>query len=147
MKALIDGDTRWCSSCKSHKSRADFHKQAHYCKVCANAKARQHHHRRMMEDPLYRDKKKDAHVRTTHGVSLEQYNAMLEQQRYCAICNVDLLSINRSLVHYDHCHASGKYRSFLCTNCNRGLGHFKDSIESLETAIKYLKEHKHNGKD
>jgi hypothetical protein len=28
---------------------------------------------------------------------------------------------------------------FLCNNCNRGLGRFKDSIESLEAAISYLK--------
>jgi len=39
----------------------------------------------------------------------------------------------------DHCHTTGEFRGFLCTNCNNGLGRFKDNIEFLEAAINYLK--------
>jgi hypothetical protein len=39
----------------------------------------------------------------------------------------------------DHCHNTGKIRGILCTKCNTGLGSFKDNIELLMNAIKYLK--------
>jgi hypothetical protein len=39
----------------------------------------------------------------------------------------------------DHNHLTGEYRGFLCHECNRALGNFKDSISLLESAIKYLK--------
>lgn len=41
----------------------------------------------------------------------------------------------------DHCHASGKIRGLLCDLCNRGIGHFNDSVELLYKAIKYLELH------
>jgi hypothetical protein len=30
-------------------------------------------------------------------------------------------------------------RGLLCNNCNRALGYFKNSIENLEAAVRYLK--------
>ena len=38
----------------------------------------------------------------------------------------------------DHCHTTGKVRGILCQSCNGGLGLFKDNIDSLRNAIKYL---------
>lgn len=38
----------------------------------------------------------------------------------------------------DHCHKTGKVRGVLCQKCNTALGGFKDSIELLENAIRYL---------
>lgn len=37
-------------------------------------------------------------------------------------------------------YSSGKIRGMLCNLCNQGLGHFKDNIEAIERAIKYLEE-------
>tara|TARA_R110001606_G_scaffold338036_1_gene486108 strand:- start:1603 stop:2016 length:414 start_codon:yes stop_codon:yes gene_type:complete len=39
----------------------------------------------------------------------------------------------------DHCHTSDEFRGWLCHNCNRALGLFKDRVDSLERAIDYLK--------
>lgn len=39
---------------------------------------------------------------------------------------------------FDHCHASGKFRGWLCYGCNLTLGHAKDSPETLRALADYL---------
>lgn len=39
----------------------------------------------------------------------------------------------------DHCHKTGRFRGWLCDNCNGSLGHLGDTVEGLEKAIDYLK--------
>jgi len=41
----------------------------------------------------------------------------------------------------DHNHLSNKVREFLCFDCNTMIGNFKESIETIESAIKYLIKH------
>lgn len=45
---------------------------------------------------------------------------------------------NASVWVVDHDHKTDYFRGFLCHNCNRGIGVFKDDIEILNRAIKYL---------
>jgi len=72
------------------------------------------------------------------GISLEQYNATLKQQKgVCAICRKKCKSGRRLAV--DHCHKTGMNRGLLCSKCNRGLGLFNDSPKLLLAAIKYLR--------
>ena len=42
----------------------------------------------------------------------------------------------------DHDHETGQVRDLLCHNCNRALGLFQDSIETVEAALNYLKKWK-----
>lgn len=56
------------------------------------------------------------------------------QRGKCAICGAPK---KRELV-IDHDHATGFTRGLLCQPCNNGLGHFKDSPESLRAAALYL---------
>ena len=37
-------------------------------------------------------------------------------------------------------HKTGKVRGLLCSECNFGIGKFKDNISILKKAIKYLEE-------
>lgn len=60
-----------------------------------------------------------------------------EQDGICAVCS-DPLDLGPNRTHLDHCHETGKLRGLLCFGCNVGLGHFKDNLETLASAIKYL---------
>ena len=41
-------------------------------------------------------------------------------------------------LHLDHDHETGKFRGWLCSNCNLGLGLLGDSLGDIENAIEYL---------
>jgi hypothetical protein len=70
------------------------------------------------------------------NITKEQYDTMLhEQGGVCAICK----GVCTRALAVDHCHTTGKVRGLLCNNCNRGIGHLKDSVEILEAAINYLR--------
>lgn len=43
---------------------------------------------------------------------------------------------------WDHDHATGKFRGWLCRRCNVGLGYFKDSVDHMQKAIDYLNKSK-----
>lgn len=76
----------------------------------------------------------------TYGVSEDQYYSIKESQNHsCAICGTHQDELNKRLA-VDHCHTTGKVRGLLCTLCNTGLGKFKDSVDTLSAAIKYLEE-------
>ena len=59
----------------------------------------------------------------------------LKQGKVCAIC---LESITLENSNIDHDHFSDMIRGLLCTGCNVALGSFRDSIDAMERAIKYL---------
>jgi hypothetical protein len=52
----------------------------------------------------------------------------------CACCGRS----DKKLV-LDHCHVTGKFRGFICQNCNLGIGRLGDNIEGIKMALKYLK--------
>lgn len=79
-----------------------------------------------------------------YGVTPEQFEKLLSlQNRACAICHVEFTQTPD----IDHDHKTGIVRGLLCTNCNNGLGRFKDNVEALESAIKYLTKGLANGLD
>lgn len=55
----------------------------------------------------------------------------------CMICGKEFENAKEK--HVDHSHATGKIRGILCRSCNCGLGNFRDSIDLLKSAAKYLK--------
>jgi len=38
----------------------------------------------------------------------------------------------------DHNHKTGKFRGWLCPQCNRSLGHFGDDLEGIMRVVRYL---------
>jgi hypothetical protein len=82
---------------------------------------------------------KDYHLRQRYGVTEVQFRAMVaDQGGLCAICGVILILDDKRTAHQDHNHETNKPRGVLCSSCNQGLGNFKDDIDRLESAIKYL---------
>jgi len=82
------------------------------------------------------DKVKNNELRKRFGITLEDYNNMLEAQNHkCKICGG---TDSHQALSVDHCHTTGKIRGLLCTDCNKGIGMFKDNITLLQSAIEYL---------
>jgi hypothetical protein len=78
-----------------------------------------------------------------YGLTIEQYDLMvIKQAGRCAICAGPPVHNKRLTV--DHSHSNGTVRGLLCSECNSGLGFFKDSIIILERALKYLQRDRTN---
>lgn len=84
-------------------------------------------------------KRRAGRLSKTYGVSLDDFEAMLEAQNGgCAICAKPHQEVKGERLHVDHCHATGQVRGLLCSPCNHGIGNFKDNVERLKKAAKYL---------
>ena len=80
-------------------------------------------------------------LRRKYGVSVEQYNTLLEiQNGRCSICGRSA-SDNGKLLAVDHAHQTGLVRGLLCNDCNSGLGFFHERQDLLMEAMTYLENH------
>lgn len=124
-----------CNKCNTTKPLSEFHKKAgrkdghsSTCKACVNNRKRPY-------DPRAN---KNSHLKRTYGITVDEYEAMLESQGgVCAICG-GTEKIEGRLMAVDHCHTTGAIRGILCSNCNRSIGLLGDNIDILKSAIKYL---------
>ena len=135
-----------CTKCKVEKPLAEFHKWAstpdgyHYnCKDCKKA-----YRKANDQQPHNLARTKAYHFKYKYGITVEQYNEMLEKQNgVCAICFKEETHKSRSgnvvPLAVDHSHETGAVRGLLCHACNVSLGNVRDSIEVLENAIAYLR--------
>jgi hypothetical protein len=86
------------------------------------------------------------------GMKSGSLKLMLEDQdNKCAICNLPETRIftNRvtkemriACLCIDHDHQTGNVRQLLCHDCNTMIGKAKENIQTLQSAIDYLKKHK-----
>lgn len=68
-----------------------------------------------------------------YNLTEKEYNDLYEAcNGICPICSV------KKVTAIDHDHKTGKVRGLLCHDCNRGLGIFKDDVNMLAKAAKYL---------
>lgn len=126
----------YCRICGETKSKDSFYrKNATVCKLCANKQTIEW----QKDNPeAVKQIKRRVKLKEKYGLSINEYNKLLEKQGGgCAICGQ--VSGRRNL-DVDHSHTTGKVRGVLCENCNKALGLYRDSVELLEKAIKYLKE-------
>jgi hypothetical protein len=119
----IEVETKKCNQCDRHKPLAAFsfnsgakHRRSK-CKICESIQAKQRNKFKLFKAP-------DNHI--------------------CPICKrneqecKDKGGKKSGTWCLDHNHHTGEFRGWLCHECNRALGNFKDNPELLESAIKYL---------
>jgi len=135
-----------CARCYTTKPLSEFTvrksgpRKGHpmsYCKPC-----RVHRQTQNYNNDTYQRIVRPYQLRVKYGVSVDEYNLMLEKQGFtCAICGTDdgASAKGSKTFAVDHCHTTGAVRGLLCNNCNRALGLLKDDLSVLESAIKYLK--------
>lgn len=93
---------------------------------------------------------KSGRLKRTYGITLEQYNLILEKQdSRCAGCLVHKNRVDKYFaVDHDHSCCAGRkscgqcIRGLLCSSCNMVLGGVEDNLNTLLRLVTYLKKHK-----
>lgn len=141
-----DGHRGECKACNSAAKKAWY--RANTDRVKANVKRWQkedaeHHNaqqRVRRQDPERKRKERAGHLRRKYGITLEQYEEMLEAQGgVCGICEREP-NPNISL-HVDQDHETGAIRGLTCFRCNQAMGAFSEDPVLLRAAASYLDSH------
>lgn len=137
-----------CTRCRETKPRAYFHAMKHgrdglaaMCKRCHVETTRERRNRDAASIKRTGKYAWRSHIKGKYGITEAEYLRLQEwSQGGCAICgerpDIEARRVKRLSV--DHNHVTGKVRGLLCTNCNGGLGKFKDSVRLLRIAMAYL---------
>ena len=134
-----------CKVCnKEYKPRARNNKG-----ICSNFNCRYDckiEKNKIWKQERPRDRNRLKHHLKPFNLTVEEYEAMEEYQDHsCKICGIhkslnakDKNGVPKRLS-VDHDHETMQIRGLLCNLCNSALGSFKDNIEFLKNAIRYLK--------
>ena len=132
-----------CKLCKEEKPLTEFYlfyskwSNKNYtscrCKSC-HGKYKQNN----VNTPKNRKTEK---LKLRYGLTFEKWEEIRKQQNFsCMICGISEQENGRHL-DVDHCHKSEKVRGVLCNHCNSLLGHSRDNIGTLKSAISYLEKY------
>jgi Recombination endonuclease VII len=136
---LLTG-SRVCRLCEKRKPMTEFHwanRQRHRRRTCKGCDYKRSTRTRALNPAKYARAARARTFLRKYGITLEGFDALLVEQRYrCRIC---LERLYTDTTHVDHDHQSGRVRGLLCTNCNLGLGHFRDDPWRLRGALAYLR--------
>lgn len=128
-----------CRSCSIVKPSSEFSLYSasrdglfHRCAECSRLAGKARYHEEKHKRPWL-----ERHLRLTYGITVEQYETMLEEQgSACAICGAT--EHGGKNWHVDHDHETGAVRGILCQGCNLALGGTRDNPDTLIAAAKYL---------
>lgn len=154
------GKTKLCTSCCVEKPTLEFRSLSRgnprprsHCKICESEAQRERSRRPENKDRMefnrrnWEKKNPKAHRRIQLRRSfrkkgcpenkLDHWVDRYLMTTHCQICQ-DLPQDRWNSLHVDHCHDTGVIRGLICSNCNFGLGKFKDNPKRLIAAAKYL---------
>lgn len=88
------------------------------------------------------DKTRNKYYQKTYGITLEDYNSMLQRQGYsCALCKKHQFEFKTRLA-VEHNHKTGKVRALACFRCNKfiiGRHNLQTATSLYEYMVKYDK--------
>lgn len=128
-----------CGRCRVSKPYDAFNKHKRdgydfYCKPC---KKERHTEWRKANPEKAAAIYAKAARKQNYGITQSEYEELLLiHGSTCSLCLED-----KPKLVIDHDHATGKVRGLICHKCNNGLGAFRDDVELLQKAIRYLKEY------
>lgn len=83
-----------------------------------------------------------ARLRRVYDMSVDELEEMfIQQSGRCAIC-FKREDDSPQRLDLDHDHETGRVRALLCRQCNTALGLFKEDIQVMLQAIRYIKRYK-----
>ena len=145
-RASKDGRNYWCRDCcsKNYKKWApnrDLEKKKAGWKAWYDAdperakrKTLESYYRHHTER---RNQQVESRLMSRYGITLDQYNEMLEaQDGVCAICKKMCTTGQRLAV--DHDHETGEVRALLCKGCNFKVGQIEKDWERTKAVLEYL---------
>lgn len=123
--------TKTCSECSIEKPLTSFHKNKDSpdglhskCRDCKNLKSKEYYKKSKVNETIARPEgycPRNNHLKRSYGISVTQYNQLLEQQNHCcAVCGKHESEEKKSLA-VDHNHITGEIRGLLCNYCNHRL--------------------------
>lgn len=150
-KAQPDGFRYTCKECRKIDDANNREKLNEYQRKYRIINKKKHSESNKLYYVINRQKVLEQVRYYRHSMSKVEYDRLLASQcDKCAICSIKLKDGDMALDHDHKCcdtkRTCGKcIRGILCGGCNRGIGHFKESIDSLRMAIIYLEKHKNRG--
>lgn len=129
-KNCLDDICKRC--CLNSRYKTPSGRRDSYCSDCKNKNTREY------TKSLTKEQRRAYNLKAMYGIKPEDYQNMIScQNNKCLICDIFMLDVKHCI---DHNHKTGEIRGILCSPCNQGLGQFKDNIENLLNAAKYLKD-------
>ena len=134
-----DGYRERCKSCRNQRIRAErklrnppkTHKK---CRVCGALKVVGQMSKSTRG--VCMSCTSDYEAMRVYGVDVNY--AKNRRSSCCEICGIRATELTKKTLFIDHDHNTGRVRGLLCTNCNAGLGMFRDDTTLLKSAIDYL---------
>lgn len=152
MRRIEDGLTKYQRYRERHPDRCKAAKDAWYEKNKGNIKRSpagvvgSEGYKKYRASEKYRRSNMNSHLKRKYGITFEDYEAMYEKQKgCCSICggttpnrNWKIRKTQYMKLFVDHDHKTGKVRGLLCNTCNVGIAALKESVDILQSAIRYL---------
>lgn len=145
-----------CPSCETEKPYSEYprHKNrkngvSAYCKICQRLKMIEYrstedykekkriYEREYLKRPSVKIHRQDYALRYYYNITLAEKKMLWKRQGFqCGICKKDIPNFKD--VRLDHDHKDKKVRGILCNDCNLLIGHAKDDVKILKSAVNYL---------
>lgn len=141
---MSDG-TKWCPRCETDLPIDQFTKGQGWCKPCRKEYNKAYSQSRS-QDPAYLARRRMHNMAWRTGLKFTHAELLAFAEKCTGLCDICEVPIAGKAMHLDHDAETGALRGWLCSNCNLGLGHFKDSEVFLTRALTYLKNSRYTEK-